>query len=120
MTAFDDNFGEVGPLLAEYFGGAVTYTDAAGSTTAISEASIGPEEAVEESNGSGGMTKKKRGRAVRILVSELATVQLRGKLTIDGVEYKIADVSSTPTFHTVKISRPEAMERSRPGYRAPR
>ncbi len=119
MTAFDDNFGEVGPLLAEYFGGAVTYTDAAGATTALSKASVGPEEAVEESNSSGGITKK-RGRSVRILVSELATVQLRGKLTVDGVEYKIADKTSTATFHTVKISRPEAMERSRPGYRAPR
>ncbi len=115
MATFDDDYADAALELAAYYGGAATYYDAAGSDTALTRASVGKEtvEVVE----SDGDTEKVTRRELRILVADLATVQLLGRVTLAGVDWSIENIDTSATWHVVTLIRAVPMEFAVGGYR---
>lgn len=99
----------------DYFGSSATYTDPSGQTTALTVVLF---EERTESPENNGIKTKLRIRDCTWSSADLSTVNRRGKLTIDSVEWAIAEVVFQDERQvSVRLERHELHEHTRPEYR---
>ena len=117
MTVFDDLYAGVAqPAVQGLSGQAVTYT-AADRTATAATALVGGEE-VREEPAEGGR-KIRRQRDVSIFKSDVASVKINGKVTINGEVWPIEEIlAETGSETLVRVARIETVEVSRPGFRS--
>ncbi len=115
-TAFDTLYVDVAqPALVEWFGLAVTYT-AADRTATAATALVGEEEVRQEPGKHG--RKIRRELEVSIFKSDVASVTVTGKFTIDGEVWPIEEIiAETGSETLVRAVRIETVEVARPGFR---
>lgn len=111
-SVFDSLFTEGAPLLDETFGEAATvvYTSPAGTSSDAVAAIIGAIRQQRITTESGGSLLEKT-RTIKIRRTLLATVQARGKITLEGSEWGIvSEPIRTNTYWQLEVATVDWLE----------